>query len=157
MIISRGSSRLRDVKKLHVVDQETRDKRQKRQLAALEKDNFQDDPHHQMNLYVAKAKLPSFGNSVETKKKRKARLGDIFKHKAKRSFQALIEELNTEVKDNQPSYLKAVVRSSQFPGRKFCSVCGFISYYTCITCGVRYCSVSCLKTHQDTRCMKWTA
>lgn len=157
MIHSRGSSRLRDVKKLHIVDQETRDKRQKRQLAALEKDNFQDDPHYQMNLYVAKAKLPSFDNIVETKKKRKARPGDIFKHKAKRSFQALIEELNTEVKDNQPSYLKAVARPSQFPGRKFCSVCGFISDYTCISCGIRYCSVSCLKTHQDTRCMKWTA
>lgn len=41
--------------------------------------------------------------------------------------------------------------------RHFCCVCGFQAPYTCITCGTRYCCSSCLKTHKDTRCLKWTA
>jgi len=153
----RGSSRIKDIQRKQVVDQETRTKRQKRQLASLERDNFQDDPHHQMNLYVAKAKLPSFNENNDTKKRRKAKVGDIFKHKAKRSFLALTEELQSERKENEANYFTAVVTKSKKPERHFCSVCGYISNYTCVTCGVRYCRISCLKTHKDTRCMKYTA
>jgi len=40
--------------------------------------------------------------------------------------------------------------------RHFCCVCGFQAVYTCVTCGMRYCCSSCLKTHRDTRCLKWT-
>ncbi|XP_065666449.1 zinc finger HIT domain-containing protein 1 [Hydra vulgaris] len=151
----RGSSRIKDLSKNRVIDHETRIKRQKRQLASLENDNFHEDPHQQMNLYVAKTKLPSFSDSMESKKKRKLKLGDIFKHKAKRSFPALLEEAQSERKENTPDYFNAVAPKSKLPERHFCSVCGFISSYTCVTCGVRYCCVGCLKTHKDTRCMKW--
>jgi len=155
----RGSTRIKDINRRQVVDAETRRKRQKRQLASLDRDNFQDDPHHAMNLYVAKAKLPSFTDNVDgSKKKRKVKLGDIFKHKAKRSFAALLEELQVENKDNSiPTYHTSVARPSKLPERHFCSVCGYLSKYVCVTCGMRYCSLECLKTHQDTRCMKWTA
>ncbi|XP_057293698.1 zinc finger HIT domain-containing protein 1-like [Hydractinia symbiolongicarpus] len=153
----RGSSRLKEIQRKHVVDEETRAKRQKRQLASLEKDNYQDDPHHQMNLYVAKAKLPSFNDNNETKKRRKVKLGDIFKQKAKRSFAALTEELQAEAKEGVPNYFNAAAPKSILPERRFCSVCGYLSNYTCPTCGVRYCCAGCLKTHRDTRCMKWTA
>lgn len=153
----RGSSRLKEVNKRHVVDAATRAKRQRKQLESLENDNFQDDPHHQMNQFLSKAKLPSFGDGTEGKKRRKAKHGDIFKQKAKRSFQALLEELAAEGKKDVPVYSTALVGPSQFPERRFCSVCGYFSKYTCVTCGTRYCSVNCLKTHKDTRCMKWTA
>lgn len=154
----RGSSRLKEVNKRHVIDQATRAKRQRKQLESLENDNFHDDPHQQLNQFLSKAKLPSFADGTEgTKKRRKAKLGDIFKHKAKRSFQALLEELAAEGKKDTPTYVTAVTGSSVFPNRHFCSVCGYFSNYTCPTCGTRYCCVTCLKTHKDTRCMKWTA
>jgi hypothetical protein len=45
----------------------------------------------------------------------------------------------------------------RLPARHFCCVCGFTAPYTCVVCGMRYCSSSCLGTHKDTRCLKWTA
>ena len=41
-------------------------KRHKRQLESLEKDNFHDDPHAQLNnALFAKAKVPAFDDSIE--------------------------------------------------------------------------------------------
>ena len=157
MTDKRGSSRIKEISRKHVIDIKTRQKRQKRQLDALENDNFHNDPHEQLNLYVAKAKLPSFHDNNETKKKKRVKVGEIFKQKAKRSFQSLIEELQAEKKDGIPNYFTSVAGKSEIPTRHFCSVCGFASKYTCVTCGTRYCCVKCLKTHKDTRCMKYTA
>ena len=47
------------------MDAETRKKRQKRQLDSLEKDNFHDDPHTQLNIYLSKTKMPAFEDSIE--------------------------------------------------------------------------------------------
>lgn len=153
----RGSSRLKENNKRHVVDQVTRAKRQKKQLDSLENDNFHDDPHFQMDQFLSKKKLPSFATDNTEKKKRKQKVGDIFKLRAKRSFQALMEELTAESKKGEANYKTAVAKPSNFPARNFCAVCGYFSKYTCVTCGTRYCCVTCLKTHKDTRCMKWTA
>ncbi|KAJ1849636.1 Zinc finger HIT domain-containing protein 1 [Coemansia sp. RSA 2703] len=38
--------------------------------------------------------------------------------------------------------------------RHFCSICGYRGSYTCVDCGVRYCSLECRATHVDTRCLK---
>ncbi|KAI9234401.1 MAG: hypothetical protein BYD32DRAFT_423632 [Podila humilis] len=54
------------------------------------------------------------------------------------------------------SYLTASVGPSQYPHRQFCSVCGWKGTYRCSRCGMRYCDLRCLKTHEDTRCMKFT-
>jgi len=153
----RGSSRLKEQNKRHVVDDATRAKRTRKQIESLENDNFHDDPHFQMNQFLSKTKLPSFATDNTEKKRRKPKSGDIFRHKAKRSFQALLEELAAEGKKDEPAYTTAGVKPSQFPNRHFCAVCGYFSNYTCVTCGTRYCCVTCLKTHKDTRCMKWTA
>lgn len=157
MTDKRGSTRIKEIGKKHVVDVKTREKRHRRQLDALENDNFHNDPHEQLNLYVAKAKLPSFNDNNETRKRKRTKVGEIFKQKAKRSFQSLLEELHAEKKDGAPNYVTAAAGKSVFPARHFCSVCGFSSRYTCVTCGTRYCCVNCLKTHKDTRCMKYTA
>ncbi|KAF9194913.1 hypothetical protein BGZ50_005546 [Haplosporangium sp. Z 11] len=51
-----------------------------------------------------------------------------------------------------PTYLTANMGPSQYPERKFCSVCGWKSKYRCNKCGMRYCDLKCLKTHEETRC-----
>ncbi|XP_040117863.1 zinc finger HIT domain-containing protein 1 isoform X1 [Oryx dammah] len=55
-----------------------------------------------------------------------------------------------------PNYLTACAGPPSRPQRPFCAVCGFPSPYTCVSCGARYCTVRCLGTHQETRCLKWT-
>ncbi|XP_046853744.1 zinc finger HIT domain-containing protein 1-like [Xenia sp. Carnegie-2017] len=138
-----------------VLDEYARKRRRKRQLDALEMDNFGDDPH--ANLAKGK-KLPSFiDSSEEKKKKRKKGTGEHFKQRFKKTFALLLEEEKQEFVDGEPNYVTACVPPSRFPERHFCSVCGFPSNYTCVQCGARYCSVKCLGTHKDTRCLKWTA
>jgi hypothetical protein len=50
-----------------------------------------------------------------------------------------------------PTYLTCNAAPSQYPSRQFCSVCSFQSSYKCSKCGMKYCSVKCLRTHEETR------
>lgn len=151
------SSRIKDLQQKRVLDDAARRRRQRKALEALEQDNFQDDPHADLKM---SKKAPKFEESMETpaqmgKKKRRSK-ADNFKFRYKKSFAALLEEEHMLNKDSV-GYDSAGVPPSRFPDRKFCAVCGFPSNYTCVQCGARYCCVRCLGTHQDTRCLKWTA
>ncbi|KAF9083697.1 Zinc finger HIT domain-containing protein 1 [Mortierella sp. GBA35] len=55
-----------------------------------------------------------------------------------------------------PNYLTANMGPSRYPQRQFCSVCGWKGVYRCNRCGMRYCDLKCQRTHNDTRCMKFT-
>ena len=135
------------------LDEATRKRRQRKQLEALEQDNFQDDPH--ANLTWNK-KAPKFEDDLQTKSKRKKTRGsELFKQRFRKTFPMLLEE-EQSVHPDPPNYSSAAAKPSQFPARKFCAVCGFPSNYNCLPCGARYCSSKCLLTHQDTRCLKWT-
>lgn len=48
-----------------MLDAATRSRRQKRQLDALEKDNFQEDPHAAFAHLAKTVKLPSFNDGTE--------------------------------------------------------------------------------------------
>ncbi|KAF9963485.1 hypothetical protein BGZ70_007386 [Mortierella alpina] len=50
-----------------------------------------------------------------------------------------------------PSYLTVNMGPSRYPDRQFCSVCGWKGKYRCSKCGMRYCDLRCLKTHEETR------
>ena len=58
-----------------------------------------------------------------------------------------------ELEDDSSSYKRILIVTK----RNFCCVCGFKAPYTCVVCGMRYCCSSCLTTHKDTRCLKFTA
>lgn len=72
----------------------------------------------------------------------------------RRTFEQLIEADQFNNRD-PPNYISIEAPPSELPRRIFCAVCGFRSSYTCTTCGARYCCISCLDTHQATRCLKW--
>ena len=57
--------RIRDISSRKILDTATRKRRQKRQLEALEKDNFQDDPHSHLTVVPAKMKVPAFNDTME--------------------------------------------------------------------------------------------
>ncbi|XP_020619541.1 uncharacterized protein LOC110057292 [Orbicella faveolata] len=61
----RESGRIRDISSRKILDSATRKRRQKRQLDALEKDNFQDDPHSHLTVVPAKMKVPAFNDTME--------------------------------------------------------------------------------------------
>lgn len=147
----RESSRIKDSQHRRILDEAARRRRQRKALDALESDNFQDDPHADLKM---SRKAPKFDETLNCGRKYRKRKSELrFRSK---NFAGIVEEEQMLNKEG-PNYFNAVVPPSKFPERHFCSVCGFPSNYTCVSCGTRYCSVKCLGTHQDTRCLKYTA
>ncbi|GLT80711.1 hypothetical protein SLE2022_198380 [Rubroshorea leprosula] len=93
--------------------------------------------------------------------KRKTRQAKALENarKAPRTFLELLHEANLEaLPPHVPSYLRAAVGPPSSTSRRhFCSVCGFTANYTCVTCGMRFCSCRCQNIHNDTRCLKFVA
>ncbi|XP_061359941.1 SWR1 complex subunit 6 isoform X1 [Gastrolobium bilobum] len=79
--------------------------------------------------------------------------------KAPRTFLELLHEANLEsLPPHVPSYWKAAVGPPSSTSRRhFCTVCGFSANYTCVRCGMRFCSHRCQNVHNDTRCLKFVA
>ncbi|KAJ8662955.1 hypothetical protein O0I10_001131 [Lichtheimia ornata] len=136
-------------------DPEAQQRHLKRQLDSLERDNHEslNDVEGLISLALAQQEddVPS-----SRKKKHKASRANI--HSVKTNLNVLIEDARLDtLPPHVPSYLTCAAAPSRYPARHFCSVCGFQSNYKCLRCGMKYCSVKCLRTHQETRCLKWTA
>ena len=171
-----GSARIKDIAARRVLDDASRQRRARKALEALEADNNQDDPH--ADLVMSKKALSLFQDEggetapQERRPKRKARTLEYYKLRFRKNLSQLLEEETMMMDDGEmpsedgseaghdsalPGYITAQVSESRYPPRKLCAVCGFPSQYTCVTCGTRYCCLRCQETHQDTRCLKWTA
>jgi zinc finger HIT domain-containing protein 1 len=143
-----------------VLDETTRERRQKKVLEALEMDNLHEEPHADL---VMSKKAPKFQETLEAtrskpgpSKKRKLRGTEYYK-KYSKTFQQLLEEDWTRPNEKGPTYSTIEAPPPKRPPRKLCNVCGFPCGYTCIQCGVSFCSVKCNTTHRETRCLKWIA
>lgn len=157
-----------------ILDEAVRNRRNRQQVEKLERDNFHEDPHANFVMHKKAPKfddtaiqpgqstsvsVSGYGSGPGSRKAHQAA------HKTKLiSFSSLLEE---EAKSPAPNYLSVVAPAPdkmyiedkllmKINKRHFCSVCGFNAPYTCITCGMRYCSLQCMQTHRDTRCLKWT-
>lgn len=151
---SRESGRLKDANQKRILDEATRQRRARKALEALEQDNFHDDPHADL---VMSKNAPKFQETLESRgRKKKTKSAEYYKQRFRKNLAQLVEE-DRNYRPEAPNYMSAQATPSKFPPRHFCAVCGFPSNYTCIPCGARYCSVKCLGTHLDTRCLKWTA
>ncbi|KAI8854703.1 hypothetical protein BC829DRAFT_379451 [Chytridium lagenaria] len=73
------------------------------------------------------------------------------------TFAQLLADAKLDTLHGTPNYLTAAMGPSQYPPRKICTVCGFFSKYKCVRCGMLYCSIKCKGTHEETRCLKFTA
>lgn len=127
----------------------------------------------------------SVQKSAQKSNKRKSRTTEYYKQRFRKNFAQLLEEDATQNDRTAPppscdrkeedggedadkttkkkkkkkvaNYISAQAPASIKPQRHFCAVCGFQSGYTCIVCGIRYCSLPCQETHRDTRCLKYTS
>lgn len=156
---SRESAGRKDSGPRRVMDDAGRRRRARKALEALEQDNYHEDPH--ANLVMSK-KAPKFEEALEggtrsaKDRKRKTRTSEYLKQRYRKNFSLLLEEEQLYNPDG-PNYLTAQAGESRFPERHLCAVCGFPSPYSCVVCGARFCTTRCLTTHQDTRCLKYTA
>ncbi|KHN74948.1 Zinc finger HIT domain-containing protein 1 [Toxocara canis] len=166
--LTRHSGRLQATESTRILDDAARRRRLRKQLDALEQDNFHEDPHAQLQWHK---NIPRFddeqvqGQGVsrkrvstdsaehsEGKKKKKFR-AEHSKQRFRKNFLALVEEYSaskTMEGTGWDAYSAARAPPSRYPPRRFCAVCGFFSNYTCIRCGARYCSVKCRDLHNDT-------
>ncbi|CAH0384883.1 unnamed protein product [Bemisia tabaci] len=153
--VERQSGRIKDSNQKRILDEASRNRRARKALEALEQDNFHDDPHADL---VMSKKIPKFQETIESRgsRKKKPKSAEYYKQRFRKSLAQMVEE-DKNYMTGGTSYITAAVEASRYPDRHFCAVCGFPSNYTCVPCGARYCSVRCLGTHQDTRCLKWTA
>ena len=60
-----GRTRSSETAQRRVLDAATRQRRQKKQLEMLEKDNSHDDPHNSLAQLSSKAKLPTFAETSD--------------------------------------------------------------------------------------------
>ncbi|KAH0626256.1 hypothetical protein JD844_001139, partial [Phrynosoma platyrhinos] len=169
--------RSQDPSQRRILDRATRQRRLNRQLEALENDNFQDDPHANMpqldwKSAAGKKKKKTRGDhfKLRFRKNFQALLEEqiwvtlnlwatllppmcysrTLSSEMSVSLAASNFQQNLNVSEG-PNYLTACAPPSNLPQRHFCTVCGFPSNYTCVSCGARYCCVKCLGTHQETR------
>ena len=76
--------------------------------------------------------------------------------KARVSLLELVDKLGMRDEGAvEPNYVTAASSPPQHPPRSFCSVCGYLSCYTCVRCGMRYCTIACQRTHNETTCVKF--
>lgn len=154
----RGSNRIKENDKRRIVDETSRKRRQRKVMELLESDNYHDDPHADL---VMSKKIPKFEDNLEhrsTRTKKKERTAEYYQIKFRKNFQQLLDEDRAEAEANKRvSYMDIQCEPSSKPSRHFCAVCGFLGPYSCLSCGMRYCSIRCMDTHTDTRCLKWSA
>ncbi|XP_018323077.1 zinc finger HIT domain-containing protein 1 [Agrilus planipennis] len=153
----RGSARLKEVDKCKIVDETSRRRRHRKNMEILEADNYHEDPHADL---VMSKKIPKFDENLETRtrSRKKEKNPEYYQAKFRKHILQLLEEDRMEAEiTGRYSYQDLVAEDTDHPARHFCAVCGFFSQYVCLACGMRYCSIKCMDTHMDTRCLKWTA
>lgn len=173
---TRRETRSRKVsQRMATVDESTRKQAVQSRLDALENDNADDAPDPfgladgdddefvmqdsdeddevDVGRKTRKRKTPASAAG-----KRKTR-GAMTSSRVAKSFQRLLEESGIEdAPEGDVNYLTAAAGPSvAYAPRKFCSVCGFNSAYTCARCGSKYCCRRCFTVHTETRCLKFMA
>jgi len=157
-----GSARVKEQQARRVLDSAARQRRARKALENLEQDNSHDDPH--ADLVMSKKALNLFQEDSPEKQrpKRKVRTAEYYKQRFRKNLDQLLDEETSYMEEDDPAeeqvgYLAAQVPPSLKAPKSLCAICGFTSNYNCSVCGTRYCCIRCLETHQDTRCLKWTA
>lgn len=161
------STRARKVsQRMAVVDDYTRQQANQARLDALENDEVveafgADNEDDEFVLELEEDDEELSGKKSKNKKgvgsKRKTR-GQLACRKGPKTFVQVLEESTVEkVPPTVPTYFTAAAASPAGVSRKFCSVCGVFSSYTCARCGAKYCCRKCYTIHVDTRCLKFMA
>eukprot|EP00887_Chlorella_sp_A99_P002483 scaffold10.g2483.t1 len=168
--MDRRSTRTRKVsERMAVVDELERRQALAKRLEALEEDTHREEDFAAGSDDEEFVLRESDGDGKKRKKKggalrvdggmRKTRGMLEARARGPRTFRDWLEEAELDrLPPDEPSYLTAGVGPPRTAApRKFCSVCGDFSGYTCTRCGSRYCTLRCQTVHSETRCLKFMA
>eukprot|EP00743_Colponemidia_sp_Colp-15_P006890 GILK01007437.1.p1 GENE.GILK01007437.1~~GILK01007437.1.p1 ORF type:complete len:186 (-),score=17.46 GILK01007437.1:154-681(-) len=156
------------VKKLseafRIVDEETRRQVHQARLDSLEDENYEEKQDDD-DAFNIREELASDDDYIDESKKKAQKLGKKRKaqtptrpgkKREKKTLATVLMEGGYEsYPPGIPNYLSIAASRSKFPPRQLCSVCGFISAYHCVRCGMRYCCIRCQNVHRETRCLKF--
>ncbi|KAI8816068.1 uncharacterized protein EV422DRAFT_501687, partial [Fimicolochytrium jonesii] len=151
-----------------VLDETSRRRAQQKHIEELQQDNFVDDgsPSYYVAHHEAAARLGTLDNrkkrvqgdedliasGVGQAPRKKQKRGGVRALLQKKNFATLLMDSGIEaIPPPIPTYLTVSAKPSVKPPRKFCSVCGYFSKYTCMRCGMQYCSITCRDAHTETR------
>ncbi|KAJ2772291.1 Zinc finger HIT domain-containing protein 1 [Coemansia nantahalensis] len=132
-------------------DQATIEQRKRARLQRLESENYTSIPELDTELAADSAKQGKAVAQPLRPWRKKSRL------LMQRRVFADVLAAEAAAGDQESLLYLACTVAAQSPPRHFCSVCGYKGLYTCVSCGMRFCSLSCKSTHADTRCLKAVA
>ena len=152
-------------KAMRYVDEETRREHRERRLQSLECDNYMESELTGQVDGKDGDEYDEEERDVGPKAKKK-RLATVSKSSNKWASRA-VKPLERLLLDNgivpsmagsvgmEVNYYSAMALPSVYPPRQcFCSVCGYLSNYSCVRCGSKYCSIKCNEHHKETKCFK---
>jgi zinc finger HIT domain-containing protein 1 len=162
---TRNSLRSRKINQaLKVVDEESRDFVLQSKLEALESDYYESPNRLAEDVSEDEYDYDKEDDSHDkTKKKIRKRQKHVRKKSKRDSYVVRNLNLKKTLKEeglenpdlDYPNFINARVEPPKYPGRKFCSICGNTSVYTCPRCGQRYCSRKCHDVHKDVMCLRF--
>ncbi|KAJ1730346.1 Zinc finger HIT domain-containing protein 1 [Coemansia biformis] len=136
-------------------DQATIVQRQRARLQRLESENYTSIPELDSELAADSARHGKAATQSLRAKRKKSR------HLMQRRTLADILTMEMDQAAGQGSqdtlFYLSCTAVALTPPRHFCSVCGYRGLYTCVDCGMRFCSLPCKATHADTRCLKFVS
>lgn len=137
-------------------DSATRQRAIRRRINELERENYNEQylKNEIPKVDVIIGHLASNGNKKRTMKQQSGRSGST---PATRKILASRKTLSN-LMDDDPQGARMlsdlIVAPSKYPVKNLCNICGFHGKYSCVKCGLKYCSLACDLTHKETRCLK---
>lgn len=119
-----------------ILDLATRLRQSDRHLHGLEKDNYND-------VRVELSKTTGLKKKQQNQITRKI-------INSRKVFAHHLDEVDKR------QWHEAVVTKSTLPARRFCATCGYWARYSCQKCGVSSCSGSCVASHGEAGCHRYS-
>ena len=159
--MTRTSKRVKTINHLiRKVDENTRNLVLQSKIDDLESD-FYDSPNRlaedtgseDFEFDKTNEKVDKRGRKAIPKiKKRKKNINTLLKKNF--NLKKIIKEERLEESPGL-NFVSIKLPKSNYPPRKFCSVCNKFSKYTCTRCGARYCDKRCWNMHKEIQCIKF--
>lgn len=146
-------------------DSATRQRAVKRRISELERENY-NEQHLRFEIprYDVSTSLMMSNNSSSQHlfhgRKRQSTKHPTNKSGSTQATRRILASRKTlsnlldEDQQGSQSLNELISPPAKYPLKHLCSVCGFQGIYSCMKCGLRYCSLKCDSTHKETRCLK---
>lgn len=147
-------------------DGATKQRAIKRRIAELERENYNEQHLRfevpKVDYFTAPSQqgTPTAPGTTQGHSKRRSSKMNVLKSGATPATRKILASRKTlaNLIDDDPAGAQALSElctgPSKYPLKHLCNICGFKGKYSCMRCGLRYCSLKCDYTHKETRCLR---